>query len=101
MSGVPCCLVEVFLLNKELAAISHWLLWVVEGGYASCILTKPVSVALVFLFALLLVTMHVIVKILWHGYLSYWYDFEIKIFQCFQKFFFRLENLFVNTIVCS
>ena len=29
MSGVPCCLVEVFLLNKELAAISDRILWVI------------------------------------------------------------------------
>lgn len=32
MSGVPCLLVEVFLFYKKLAAISDWLLWVVEGG---------------------------------------------------------------------
>ena len=39
MSGVPCLLVEVFLVDKKLAAISDRLLWVVEGGCASCILT--------------------------------------------------------------
>ena len=39
MSGVPCCLVEVFFVDEKLAAISDRLLWVVEGGYASCILT--------------------------------------------------------------
>lgn len=30
MSGVPCCLVEVFLVDEKLAAISDRLLWVVE-----------------------------------------------------------------------
>lgn len=71
MSGVPCCLVEVFLVDKKLAAISYRLLWVVEVCIRCCtilfILTKPKAVALVFLLALVLGTVHVIVKILWHN----------------------------------
>ena len=71
MSGVPCCLVEVFLLNKKLAAISYRLLWVVEVCIRFCtilyILTKPKAVALVFLLALVLGTVHHVFVVDWHN----------------------------------
>lgn len=71
MSGVPCCLVEVFFLDKKIAAISDRLLWVVEGGILIvCVLdflTKPIAVALVFLFTLFLMTVHHVVLIYWHN----------------------------------